>query len=137
MRHIELHDGIHLLSRWSKEKVGVNHYAVGVVGVAGRTLGFDRPVVIELSPGGWTIDRWVGTAGWRLCATARNEAQAGQRLRALLAANSRYDVVQNNCEHVARFVVLGISESWQVQGVLAVILAAGVLGAVAVSARRA
>lgn len=137
MRHLQLLDGMHLLSRRSREKGDVEHYAIGIAGIVARVVGFSGPVVIELSPSGWTIEQFMSTAGWRLCATTSDEGMAVQRLNAVLSSNLRYDVIQNNCEHVARFVVLGVRESKQMQAVAGVILVAGLLGVVAVSARRA
>lgn len=127
-------DGLYLVQQWRPDK-GVTHVAVLDLG---NSSGYaatapSEPLLIHLSPSGLQVERLHGTGQWSLMERAPDTHAAVNRLLAA-ASNSRYNVLANNCEHFARFVVRGLPESPQLVGAL---VFTGLVAALVVSGRRA
>ena len=118
-------DGLYLLAQ-NLDSKGLEHYGILDVGnrIGNPTIGGRRAVIIHQAPPALRVD-WANLTGpWRVLGRIADEAAALFRLR-IAAANPKYDLFGNNCEHFARFVATGKRESVQLQtaGVVAGLVA--------------
>lgn len=124
MSYVKVVKGLYLLKQRSTDK-GVDHYGIGVGCIHAWKLGAGpfHPVVVDLAPPSVRVSRWeIGV--WDVLERILDEDGAIERLVAA-RRRPRYDVLENNCEHFARYVATGKRESRQLQN--AVVLASGVL----------
>jgi len=112
-----LTDGVYLLKRWDREK-GVEHYGAGLLGSHAWDAGYWQSTVVQLTPLGRSAEVWATDRGWEVVDVAKDPGAALVRLQAL--RDRPFNLLGWNCEHFARTVVLGMSESRQVFGVIAV-----------------
>ena len=108
------YDGVFLLERVRADK-GVDHLAVGLGSRLAGRLRFSswQPVVVHLLPPRLQVEAWG--RGWQVLARATDEDSALARL-VEACQRPRYELLGNNCEHFARYVVTGKRESRQLQG---------------------
>jgi hypothetical protein len=131
--HARPRDGLYLVTQRSPAK-GVDHY--GVVD-CGNHFGFPHysaldSVVFHQTPPRMRCD-WVQyTGSWKLLDRIVDEAGARTRLLEVLANKPGYHLIVNNCEHVARYVAYGKSESSQLTAGVALV-GLTVLGVLAIS----
>jgi hypothetical protein len=104
--------GIWLVKRWDPSK-GVDHYVVGMTGTWPLRVERLGPTIVQLLPSGPNVAPWVQGQGWNVVGRAPDPARAIERL--IATWGTRFDLVNNNCEHFARYVVSGTRESQQVQ----------------------
>lgn len=112
----ELAPGLYLAKRRSPEKM-VDHY--GIIDIGNRAL---RPNVSPTYPAVYHINaaglHWDYLAhagdGWQLLGRITDEDAAVERI-GQATANPRYDLLENNCEHFARWVAFGTKTSMQLQ----------------------
>jgi hypothetical protein len=106
---------VQLVRRPAVEKPGVFHYAVELGARTAALIGrHRRGIVVELKPAGLSFEPSETQSGWSPVVIAADEAGAVARLRELATDGMTYDLVKNNCEHFARYVVTGKRESIQV-----------------------
>ena len=101
--------GLYLATMSIPNKLGI-HYGIHDVGNYLRQTGVVGPRIYQLSPDGLT---WT-TQTSRLTGAERIEDPAGaaKRFRDAIAKPT-YDLFSNNCEHFARYIAKGKSESPQ------------------------
>ena len=110
-----LADGLYLLLQPSPSK-GVDHYGILDVGNRLRLpLGAAEPVVVHQTPPAIRTDWLSSTGTWSIIGRIGDEVGAIGRIRTA-AADPKYDLFGNNCEHFARFVATGRRESTQLGG---------------------
>lgn len=111
--------GIRLLKRPAPDKFNVDHYAVEVPAhLTWRLWKHIGSLIVELRPTGLVAVPIEQQTGWTATSTAENEIGATARLQEALVSANPYDLFQNNCEHFARYVIMGKPESTQVKGAL-------------------
>ena len=116
MPYQNLSDGLYWIDQKSAKGV-VDHHAILEVG---NRLGLPEarwsavPVVVHQTPPEIRFEYLEPTSVWRVREAIIDEAGARERLRAALFVPG-YNMLSNNCEHLARSVATGKRESWQVQ----------------------
>ncbi len=115
MAYQDLADGLYLLKQKSEAK-GVDHYGILDVGNRIGHLNVDgkHPVVIHQTPPTIRLDWLQDTGAWDVLGRITDEEAAKARMTAAFN-NPNYDLFGHNCEHFARFVATGRSESTQLQ----------------------
>jgi len=121
-------DGVYLIKRKS-DYLAIEHYGVLVVGKPLGLLGYSNksPLVFHLTDLGFQVD-WLEIFGNPEVLGKVDSTQEMQAIKRLTFASNNLNRwhVGNNCEHFARFVAEGISQSTQVQTV-------GILGGLALA----
>lgn len=114
------HYGLYLVKRKGTEK-GVDHY--GILDIGNRTrnphVQGGLPFVVHLMPAGFQADWLRPTDTWIVVEKVLDENNAAERLNEAWS-RPEYNLLVNNCEHFARYVATGISESKQVQTTVAI-----------------
>lgn len=108
-------EGLYVVRRWSAKK-GLFHYAVLDIGNRRNQpfVGWNPVIFHMASPelrSQWLADL---TGSWQVLERISDEGGALRRI-AIAAANPKYDLFGNNCEHFATFVSHGKRESRQLQ----------------------
>lgn len=107
-------------------KLGLDHYAALIV--KDYAYGRRESFLIEKTPEGIMHGPFNNNTGWQTVSKADEQAQTHliERLQSVVA-NAPYDVLVDNCEQFARYIVEGAAYSTQAR-------AAGLLAGVAVVA---
>lgn len=120
-------NGFYLVKQQSQKKVIIDHY--GIIDIGNTLLHPDvdgiNPVIIQQIPPKITISWLHQTGSWEILGVITDHSMATARIRKA-AENPEYDLFGHNCEHFARYVATGKSESTQLQ-------AATVIGLVALT----
>lgn len=121
---LALPPGAYLVYR--RKLVGVGwHY--GVLMVSGSAPDPDR--VLDFHPGGWQAGSVEDFAAHRhVYLSSPATATLGvvlERMRRILEMNRPYSALDNNCEHSARYVVMGDASSSQTQAVIGAVILGG------------
>lgn len=108
-------DGIYLIRQRSINK-GVDHYGVFDIG---NRLNLDnadgiKPVVIHQVHPQIRVDKLEDTGSWEVLEQSLDENSANSRFWQA-CEDPKYDLLFNNCEQFARYVVGGKRESKQLQ----------------------
>lgn len=109
-------DGMFLLKKQSTKIPGAEHYGVLVAGRPLRSLGVpsNQPVLIHRELG-MRADWADGTGEWKMVEQVPADQIQSALARARKVFNEpNYDLLTNNCEHTARYIVSGEKRSTQV-----------------------
>lgn len=112
----QLSPGLYWISQHSQAK-GVEHHAILDVGNRARISNSEvahLAVIIHQTPPSITCQPFNGTGNWKLLKKIEDEQGAILRLRAA-CGNPIYSMIDNNCEHFARYIATSTRESHQVQ----------------------
>jgi len=117
MPYQDFADGVYLAAQPSR-KGGFAHFGALDIGNCLEIPGADgiNPIIVHQCPPRIRADWLYDTGTWQLLAVAADPAAALQRYKAALT-NPDYYVLRHNCEHFARFVVIGTWESKQLQAI--------------------
>jgi Lecithin retinol acyltransferase len=110
-------DGIYLLRQKSVKYGGIHHYGFAVTGNYLPYFGFFEGVnkVIHKTNEG-VFEENYDPYEWEILGRMQSNELAVVVKRVQMSLNDAYDLLSNNCEHFARFVVTGKKESSQIQG---------------------
>jgi hypothetical protein len=113
----QLVPGLYWIAQQSQKK-GVEHHAILDVGncLRYRDVYPTSPIIIHQTPPSIRREPFVSTGDWRMVMKIEDVLIARRRLLAV-CSKPLYRVIDNNCEHFARYVATGKRESHQVQAV--------------------
>ena len=133
----ELPDGLYWVKRKSQYPL-IEHHGILVVGEPLQAFGIHNlePIVVHQSYPGMRVEWASSTGSWYPIGQipADHIPSALSRVSAAFAQPG-YDLLSNNCEHVARYIAIGEKRSTQVIGIAAVVLLLATIWAVNRSGR--